>query len=512
MGNKEIKKPLNNTSSSINAQTEKKEDWEIMNFQASSLIRLDSNVYISELKNNPDEIYRTIKFLGEGSFAAVHKVQHLLTNEIRAMKIIQKTSESSETEDEEILNEINILKKMDHPNIIKIFEFYSCPQTYQIVTEICEGGELFNQIVEHAPFSEMQAAYIMYQLFSAINYCHKMKIIHRDLKPENILIEKIEEDDFFKIKVSDFGTSKIFEKGKIEQKIVGSSYYIAPEVLQKEYTEKCDLWSCGVILYILLSGSPPFTGDSEREIIKSVKGCKYDLTGAPFNKLSIEVKNLLTSLLQKDVLKRIDAESALKHPWFNRNKSKELLNQITDASIHSEFIYNLKAYKSDSILQEAALAYLVHNYPQLETIQNANKLFNQMDTSGSGKITQSELYKGLAKTIRNNTLKDDVAIIFKNIDSDDNGYIEYEEFVRAAINKQVFLKENILRFAFNFFDKDNSGEISYEEIKEIFKDNAKGDVNACLDQIIKEVDTNGNGIIEYEEFKEIMQKLLKKKY
>ena len=484
-----------------------KNDTEITN----TIINFNNNLFISQVKNDPYLDYIKIKLIGEGSFAKVLKVKHKITGAIRAMKIIQKNKKIKSGDDLEIINEINILRTMDHPNILKIFEFYISKESYFIITELCSGGELFQEIIDNGPFDEKQTSYIMYQIFSAVNYCHKINIIHRDLKPENILIVK-REKNLLRIKICDFGTSKIHDKGTIQKKIVGSSYYIAPEILEKKYNEKCDLWSCGVILYILLSGKPPFEGIKDEEILEKVRFGKYDLNDRAFNNISNEAKELIQNLLIMDYHKRISAEDALNNIWFKKNKSKELFNEIKDKQMIEKFIKNLKEYKSESVIQETALAYLAHNFPQIDDIVNACKLFNLIDINGDGKITKNELFEGLNKKIKSNSLKKDIDIIFKNIDSDNNGYIEYEEFVRAAIDKEMFLNENILKFAFRYFDKDNSGEISYEEIEEVFKSHVQNDnVHQSLSQIISEVDTNGDGIISFDEFVDIMQKLLHNK-
>ena len=473
-------------------------------------IKLSNDTIVGQVKNSPSEDYIKLNFLGEGSFASVYRVQNRITGEIRAMKVIKKSSGYSNENEAEIFNEINILRKMDHPNVLKIFEFYSEKNSFSMVTEICSGGELFQEIIDKGPFSEKYSAYVMYQIFSAINYCHNIHIVHRDLKPENILIVKREKNGLPLIKICDFGTSKLFERGAVERKLVGSSYYIAPEVLKKKYNEKCDLWSCGVILYILLSGRPPFGGENDQEILLNVSRGVFDLKSHPFNSLSPEVINLIKCLLTVDSSKRLSAEQALNHPWFIQNNSKKMFNQIKDTNLIQEFIENLKSYKCDTIIQETALAYLVHNYSQREDVINACKLFNQIDVSGDGKINKKELLKGLKERIQSDTLEQDVEMIFKNIDADNNGFIEYEEFVRAAVNKESFLQENILRFAFRYFDKDNSGEISYDEIEEVFKESVSDQtkVHQALEQIIKQVDVNGDGLISFEEFALIMRKLL----
>ena len=476
-----------------------------------AVINLTNGLIVGQSKTDPTRDYKKKQFLGEGSFASVYLVQNRITESIRAMKVINKTSNTSEEDEKEIINEINILQIMDHPNILKIFEFYSNKESYSIITEFCSGGELFQEITDNGPFNEKYTAYVMFQIFSAINYCHNMNIIHRDLKPENILIVDRNKNNFPRIKICDFGTSKMVEKGAVQRKLVGSSYYIAPEVIKKNYNEKCDIWSCGVIMYILLSGRPPFGGDDDREIMENVKKGKYDLESSPFNKVSKNAIDLIQKLLVMDVNKRITAQEALNHPWFKLQKAKELYNQIKDENIIKKLVNNLKKYKRNSIIQETALAYLVHNFPQMKDVINACKLFNQIDINGDGKITEKELFKGLSTKIKSNTLQNDVHEIYKNLDMDNNGFIEYEEFVRAAVSKEKFMSDNVLRFAFRYFDKDGSGEITFDEIEEVFKKglSTKINVHDGLKKIIEEVDVNGDGIISFDEFEIVMKKMLK---
>ena len=508
MGAKTSKTMKSKTFKEIGEKANRKNTFD---YSDQFTINLTNEIIVSKSRTNPSIDYKKLNFLGEGSFAAVYRVQNRITDSVRAMKIINKSSTCSEEDDKEILNEINILRTLDHPNILKIFEFYSNKESYSIVTELCSGGELFQEIVDKGPFSESYSAFVIFQILSAINYCHNMKIVHRDLKPENILIAERDKNNYPRIKICDFGTSKMFEKGAVQRKLVGSSYYIAPEVLKKRYDEKCDIWSCGVILYILLSARPPFGGENDKEIMENVSIGKYDLQSSPFDKVSKSCIDLIQKLLIMDPKKRISAETALKHNWFKENKSKELFNQIKDESTLAKLISNLKAYKRDSIIQETALAYLVHNFPQMKDVVNACKLFNQIDVNGDGKINKQELLKGLQSKMRSPTLEKDVEQIYKNIDMDNNGYIEYEEFVRAAVSKEKFLNENVLRYAFRYFDKDGSGEITFDEIEDVFKQSItdKDNVHESLKKIISEVDANGDGVIDFNEFTYIMKKMLK---
>ena len=480
-------------------------------FINSSVIKLTSSTIIGDCKIDAEKDYKKLQILGEGSFSIVYEAQNRITDIMRAMKIIKKHSNSSKEDEGEIINEINILKTMDHPNIVKIFEFYSNEESYSIIMEYCKGGKFVNEIKNYAPFDEKYSAYVMYQIFSAINYCHNMNIIHRDLKPENILIvNKNKSNNYPNIKIGDFGMSKVVEKNSVQNTIVGTIHYIAPEVIQKKYNEKCDMWSCGVIMYVLLTKKPPFNGDTTEEIIANIEKGIYDIKSPPFDKISNSAIDLIQKLLTKDVEKRISAQEALKHPWFKEQQSREIYSEILNEKVLQKLLDNLKKYKKNSIIQETALAYLVHNFPQMKDVINSCKLFNQIDVNGDGKITEQELYKGLSTKIKSDTLEEDVRNIYKKLDMDDDGYIEYEEFVRAAVSKEKFMGDNVLKFAFRFFDKDNSGKIDFNEIEKVFKNSVtdKNHVEDALNKIIHEVDLNRDGKISFEEFSRVMKKML----
>ena len=480
------------------------------NFINTSIIKLTSSTIIEDCKKNAENDYKKLHLLGEGTFSTVYEAQNRITDIMRAMKIIKK-EHNFDKDEKEIINEVNILKTMDHPNIVKFFEFYSNENSYSIIMEYCKGGKLNVEIKNYAPFDEKYSAYIMFQIFSAIYYCHDMNIIHRDLKPENILIvNRNKNNNYPNVKIGDFGMSKMVEKNSMQTALVGTVYYVAPEVILKKYNEKCDIWSCGVIMYVLLSKRPPFGGDTQDEIIANILKGEYDIKKPPLNKLSKNAIDLIQKLLNKDINKRISAREALNHPWFKENKSKELYNEILNEKVVQKLLDNLKKYKKNSIIQETALAYLVHNFPQMKDVINACKLFNQIDLNGDGKITEHELYKGLCTKIKSDTLEDDVRDIYQKLDMDDDGYIEYEEFVRAAVSKEKFMGDNVLRFAFRFFDKDNSGKIEFKEIEKVFKKSVtdQNHIEEALNKIIYEVDLNRDGKISFEEFSKVMKKML----
>ena len=425
-------KQKNHHNNKNNAEaTEKKND--------QKQVLLTNEVIVSGNEINPEKIYLKTKVLGSGAFGEVWLVHHKDLDRDFAMKIIKKRKNKS-SDEKEILNEIEILKKLDHPKILKIVDFYSTLKKYYIITEYCPEGELFNEIIKLGKFDEGHSAFIINQILKAVTYLHKMNVIHRDLKPENIMITNREKNGCLQVKLIDFGTAKIYEKGHSESKYVGSSYYMAPEIIKRNYDEKCDLWSIGVILYILLTGRPPFDGNDDDEILENVQKGVYDKWAYPFPLLSSHAKDLIFKLLQYEPKKRLSAEEALDHPWFKTAefKKKDKVNAIAP-ELAKELIENMTKYKRDNILKCAVIAYLVHHITNTEECNEASKLFNKIDLNSDGRIEKHELIQGFEKYwgISENEAREKVDLIFANIDTDFNGFIEYEEFVRAAVNSSV---------------------------------------------------------------------------
>ena len=478
-----------------------------------NFVALNNDVIVSGNEINPEKIYLKTQLLGSGAFGEVLLVHHKDLDRDFAMKIIKKRKNRSNDE-KDILNEIGILKKLDHPKILKVIDFYSTPKKYYIITEYCPEGELFNEIIKVGKFDEGQAAFIINQILKAVTYCHKMNIIHRDIKPENIMITNREKNGCLQVKLIDFGTAKIFEKGHQENKYVGSSYYMAPEIIKRKYDEKCDLWSIGVILYILLTGRPPFDGNDDDEILENVKKGVYDKWAYPFPLLSAHAKDLIFKLLQYDPKKRLSAEEAIEHPWFKTAefKKKDKVNTIPP-ELAKELIHNMTKYRSDNMLKCAVIAYLVHHITNTEECFEASKLFIKIDLNSDGRIEKHELVQGFEKYwgISKEEAKEKVDLIFANIDTDFNGFIEYEEFVRAAVNSSIFMSQNYLKFAFNYFDRDSSGDITFEEIKKRFTQNSKNTnpkVDKELKEIFDKIDINGDGSISFGEFCKMMKNIM----
>ena len=473
-------------------------------------IRICPGLFVKQGKGDPYSKYELVSYLGEGGFGKVYRVKDKLTGTNRAMKIIHVKSTSSDHE-KKISKEINILKELDHPNIMKVFEFFCSKNSIFIINELCTGGELFDKIIEVKHFSESVAANIMRQLFSAVNFCHEHGVIHRDLKPENILIENSQEKckEYFQIKIIDFGTCEILKRNKMLKEQIGTSFYIAPEVLRNSYNEKCDLWSCGVILYILLSGSPPFYGTCEDEIFRKVITCDYSFKQRIWKEISTEAKDLITKLLDLNPITRLSAKEALEHKWFIMNENRNEHLNISNESLMT-VIKNISEFRAEQKLQQATLAFIVHNISTQEDIAELKDVFLSFDKNGDGRLTKDELLKGMSRVTTDSNIIESLDELMKTIDSDNNGYIEFEEFVRASIDKEKLLTEKNLKIAFDIFDKDKSGGISASELKMLLGESNVHTKDIVWKNMIKEIDLNGDGQISFEEFKTLMNKVILK--
>ena len=472
-------------------------------FKEELKLKVTINTLIEENNCAPTKKYKIISKLGDGSYGVVYLAVNIITKQNIAMKKIKKVKEN-EIDDMEIKNEINILKKLDHPNIVKIIEFYSAPKAYYIITDFCSCGELYNQIKNQ--YSENQLAVLFYQVLSGLYYLHSNNIVHRDLKLENILISEIEKDKvtnekYFWVKIIDFGTAKIFEKNKSEKAVVGSSYYIAPEVLHKHYNEKCDTWSVGVILYMLIVGRAPFDGKTDEEIIENIEKGQFNSKHKKLLNSSEEVQDLVKKLLEVNVKKRLSSSEALKHPWFKKFNGKSLYSNIEKEKI-LVYLNRLRNFRINSKFQQMVLAFIVHNIPNTKEAKDILKIFRMFNNKDDGKLTKKELYQGLILYYNEKEIKKEIDDIFLLLDGANRGCIEYEEFLRATLDQKSLLSEENLIYAFNFFDKDNTGKISIDKIKNIFIDDKVNE--DVFRNIFNEIDSNQDGEIDFQEFKDMM--------
>jgi calcium-dependent protein kinase len=462
-----------------------------------------------KLKNilNTDELanhYRALEKIGTGTFGKVYKVLHLKTGMERALKVISKSFIKFQDDEKTFLKEIELLSQLDHPNIIKVFEYFCENNNYYVVQELCKGGELYEQIYHIESFTEKSAAQIMKQLLSATYYLHSMNIVHRDLKPENIMLESNDEDEFL-IKLIDFGTANYFTEKLLSQK-VGTSLYIAPEVICKKYNQLCDIWSCGVILYILLCGFPPFDGDSDEEIMDCVVRDEVSYNEPEWDNISKEAIAFLQKLLNKDYKKRITAENSLKEEWLI--KSSEENKGIALINISSQ-IQNFQKFDSKLKLKNAIMAFMVHHLATEDMTKDLKETFKKMDKSGDGRLNMEELRAGFREITQSHNRSDmideeEIMDRFKQIDTDNSNYIEIQEFITVTMNQELLMNEKNLRITFDYFDRDKSGTLDVNEIETLLQIRGNQEDKQMVKDLIAKYDNNNDGVLCFEEFKTLI--------
>ncbi|GAB2210464.1 hypothetical protein Droror1_Dr00015730 [Drosera rotundifolia] len=455
---------------------------------------------ISEVLQKPyidiESIYHLHKELGRGQFGVTYLCTERSTGLKYACKSISKLKLRRSKEMEDVRREVMILQHLSgQPNIVEFKGAYEDKTTLYVVMELCSGGELFDRIVERGSYSEKEAAVIFRQIVNVVHVCHFMGVMHRDLKPENFLLSS--KDDDSSLKITDFGLSVFIEEGKVYKDLVGSAYYVAPEVLRRQYGKEIDVWSAGVILYILLCGVPPFWADTEKGIFDEIRTGELNLESSPWPSISSSAKDLIRSMLTRDPAGRITAAKALEHPWLREG------GEASDKPIDSAVLTRMKQFKAMNKLKKVALKVMAENLAEEEII-GLKEMFNNIDTDRSGTITLEELKTGLAR-LGSKISEGEIKQLMDAADVDKSGMIDYIEFITATMHRHRLEKEDNLFKAFQFFDKDNSGYITRDKLKQAMTQYQMGD-EATTDEIINDVDADKDGRINYQEFVDMMRK------
>lgn len=449
--------------------------------------------HILEQAGDVREFYTFDRVLGKGNFGVVHLVFDKKTNEQYACKSISKRKLVTADDVEDVRREVQILQHLGgHKNVVQIVGTFEDKSYIHVVMECCPGGELFDRIAEKGHFSEKAAADVMRTVVSVVHHCHTMNVIHRDLKPENFLLSSKGPEAI--LKATDFGLSRFFKEGQLMDEIVGSPFYVAPEVLRRQYGQEADIWSCGVILYILLCGWPPFHGESTQQIFRNIMSSPLDLKSEPWPRISNAAKDCVRRMLSRDPKKRLTAEEVLRHPWMRENGA------AMDEPMVPEMLTRLRKFTNMNKLKKEALKVIARSLPTVE-LQGVKEMFEAIDVDGSGTITVDELREGLRKKGAALAFAE-VEKIVDSIDVNGNQKIDYEEFLAATMHINKLNREEVMMDAFKYFDKDGSGFITKDEIQGALSELGE-DVD--IDVIMADVDKNNDGMIDYEEFCAMMR-------
>nr|XP_018682256.1 PREDICTED: calcium-dependent protein kinase 2-like isoform X3 [Musa acuminata subsp. malaccensis] len=471
---------------------------------------------IGPVLGRPMEDVRTTyslgKELGRGQFGVTHLCTHKATGDKYACKTIAKRKLANKEDIEDVRREVQIMYHLSgQPNIVELKGAFEDKQSVHLVMELCAGGELFDRIIARGHYTERAAASLLRTIVQIVHTCHSMGVMHRDLKPENFLL--LNKDEDAPLKATDFGLSVFFKQGEVFKDIVGSAYYIAPEVLKRRYGPEADIWSIGVMLYIFLCGVPPFWAESEQGIFNTILRGQIDFTSDPWPNISPGAKDLVRKMLNLDPRQRLTAFEVLNHPWIKED------GEAPDTPLDNAVLNRLKQFRAMNQFKKAALRVIAGCLSE-EEIKGLKEMFKNMDSDNSGTITLEELKQGLSKqgtklseyevkqlmeAVSSTCTQTSNLIHLTQADADGNGTIDYEEFITATMHMNRMDREEHLYTAFQYFDKDNSGYITKEELEQALKEKGLYDGKEIKD-IIAEADVDNDGRINYDEFAAMMRK------
>ena len=482
-------------------------------------LKINKESFVTIIEGDITQFYEVQKKIGEGAYGKIYKVRNKQSGDIRAMKQITKNKIPDMNK---FQTEIKILSMVDHPNIVRLFEVIEDDKYYNLLEELCTGGELLTR-AQKTQLKEKEIARIFNQIMSAVAYCHGIGIVHRDLKLENILFST--EDPMSPIKIIDFGFSVLLGKNgditdnknkekdgdnsdpkkfgfkRLKSK-VGTLYYISPEIIKGNYDEKCDIWACGVILYILLAGYPPFSGNTDKEVYNLITNIKYDFEKERWKNISKYAKDLIKNMLTP-AKNRFSAKQVLASKWLEIK-----LKDNIDENINSILDYrHINRYKNYNKLKKAILTFIASRLSSEESSQIRN-IFFSMDEDKNGYISFEDFRKYIINEYDVDDLlenEEELKKGFEGVDIDHNNQIDYTEFLAANIDEKVYLKQEKLKEAFRIFDLNDNGAIKRDDIIRVMKLENLPNKNEIADKIIEENDYDKDGKINFSDFVKIME-------
>lgn len=445
---------------------------------------------VSHTKSGVDVAYDVKGKVGEGTQGSVFKARGKATGTQRAIKKMLKKGKVNATE-------IEIMKRMDHPNIVKLFETFEDRFASYLVMEFCSGGDLFDKIVQQGSLSEREAAIVMEQILRAVNYLHRNDVAHRDLKPENFIFSTkapIAEDNL--LKLIDFGIACECGPSTCLKEQLGTPYYMAPQVVTRSYDKKCDIWSCGVIMFTLLSGGVPFTGASDTEVLAKVQRGIVRYQKDTWRYVSDDAHNLLRKLLTRNAKDRINSEDALSHDWIRFHAPR------AEAKLQDSLVGSLRNFWRLNQLKRAALTVIASEMNDGQ-IRGLRQTFVALDSDGDGLLTLADIAEAMGRA--GVDLPPDCADFLDSLGA--TLVLDYSEFLAATICRKNELCEKACRVAFATFSTAGNDVITKAEIERAFRDDT-GETfvmkRVSSQSIIDRYGTPGNNGLDFDGFRRMM--------
>lgn len=433
--------------------------------------------------------------IGRGAYGHVVRASCKSTGATRACKSVIKARVRSRSA---LQNEITMTGTMDHPNIVRLYGTFQDSKNLYLVMEYLDGGELFDFLAKNGPLIEREVAVCGEQLLRAILYMHERKMIHRDVKPENLIWKTQDPIEQNTLKLVDFGQARRFNEGEVLTTMAGSAMYVAPEVTNQCYGKVSEYWSCGVIMYLLLAGEPPFTGMDDRVIIRKIKSGKYVLHGRKWENVSELCKSILRRFLVVDETQRLTAGEALQDDLFKKD-----LVVVPAAVLGSEQAKNLRAFSLSSKFKKITLTAMATQLAENELVK-LTAIFNALDKTKSGILNLDTIREALA-AFPEVLSSEDLERTVRELDTSKDHEVSYTEFLAATMDQQLHVNEELCWQAFKVFDIDGTGSISRESYLHLLLDGTPESLESIAgddkhDEEFKEMDRNGDGQVTFEEF------------
>jgi calcium-dependent protein kinase len=426
--------------------------------------------------------------LGSGASGPVHLAKRG-TREY-AVKSFRKRGLTPEAK-AELRGEVDVYLKLDHPHVARLEDVYETERELHLVMELMSGGELYTRLAQRRHYSEADAAQTCRQMLLAVAYLHAHNIVHRDLKLENFLYER---QDTEHLKLIDFGFAKYHERGSTKMsRSCGSLHYIAPEVLKHSYDEKADMWSIGVIVYMLLTGNPPFYGSTDEKCLARIQRGEPSFSKRWW-KLSGGAQAFVMSLLVLDPESRPGAADALKQPWICMQDI-----ETPKATLDNEVLASLRSFAQASHFRRACLSMMAWSLT-LEDQAELRAQFQLLDSNKSGTITQHEFATVLQANFSIDSAETEA--LFNGLDTKGSKEISYAEFLAATMKKRMRMHEDVLHAAFERFDVEGKGEITPSNLRALLGDSFEG---SDVEELIREADCDGDGRVSYADFLAYLQ-------
>mmetsp|Transcript_2494 Transcript_2494/g.5464 ORF Transcript_2494/g.5464 Transcript_2494/m.5464 type:complete len:957 (-) Transcript_2494:22-2892(-) len=411
---------------------------------------------ISHTQGHPSDMYTVTDFLGEGQLSSVRKALHIESGDACAIKAEMKVDEGV------IWDEIVMLRKLYHPNIIQLKETFEDDTNIFQVLEICIGGDLFSSLDKTGGFTESAAARILSQTVAAVTYIHSKSIAHRDIQPENFLLKDAAAPiGEAKVKLIDFTTAKEWGPSTPLMTKLATLHYVAPEILTRRevpYTEKVDVWSLGVVFFVLMSGAPPFNGSTEASVLKRIrKGIfKFEPIGAWIH-VSDKAKDLITKMLTVDVSARPEAGTLSQHHFFDGQRPS-----MASYHVSAEHLHQLRNFHTRNRLQ-VVVDKIGTSKLSDATIEELRNLFKKLDSSGGGEVSIGQVRDTVRKV---KALKANIQEIMRVLWSiEGNGSVNIERFLSAMVSRHRDLQRSAFQMIGEVFDFDGNGKVSRSEVK-----------------------------------------------